>query len=159
MRLIAAIMTLLAVAALGLAAQRLHATITMPLASVDLAEPVVLVGAEPQPPIPGRKPPHWPALFGEPQPPAPPPEPQPPVQNTPEPQPPAPPIESLGYRLKGLVRANDTVWALVSHPTGERIMRVGDSLTDGIVIEMIDDTGIWLDTGGGDLVLLGFVEE
>jgi len=61
----------------------------------------------------------WPALFGqfqrpEPQPPKPP---EPPQQPQP-PKPPQPPIESLGYRLQGVVRNGSANWAIVNHPTG-----------------------------------------
>jgi len=104
----------------------------------------------------------WPALFGEPQPPKPPaPPPTPVVVPQEEPQPPAPPrppLSSLGYSLKGTVRAGDAVWGLVSHPTGDQIMRVGDALADGMVIARIDATGIWVDTGGDDPELMGFAE-
>ncbi|MBD3664944.1 type II secretion system protein N [Sulfitobacter aestuariivivens] len=161
MRLIAAIMTLLALAASGLAGQRLHATLTEP----SLPEEVVLVApatASDAPSTVTAEPPRkWPALFGEIEPPTPQPpvtEPQPPAPVV-EPQPPRPPIESLGFRLRGVVRADDTVWAMVSHPTGEQVFRVGDELLEGVVIERIDEQGLWIDNGKDDLTLLGFVTE
>jgi len=100
----------------------------------------------------------WPALFGELQPPAPPApapqaEPDPPAA---EPQPPAPPLSSLSYRLKGVVRSGETVWAMVSHPTGERILKVGDALEDGLTVVRIDSNGLWVDTGRAEAELLGF---
>lgn len=103
----------------------------------------------------------WPALFGEPQPPAPEPEPQPPAPE-PEPEPPAPPapplppLESLGYSLKGLVRANDVVWAMISHPTGDRVLRVGDTLQDDLIVTRIDETGIWVGNGQAEPQQLDF---
>ncbi|WP_299297311.1 hypothetical protein [uncultured Tateyamaria sp.] len=105
----------------------------------------------------------WPALFGEPQPPKPPAPPPTPVVVAveEEPQPPAPPrppLSSLGYSLKGTVRAGDAVWGLVSHPTGDQIMRVGDAFADGMVIARIDASGIWVDTGGDMPELMGFPE-
>lgn len=111
--------------------------------------------------LPPRAPHRWPPVFGHPKPPEPPaaPEPTPPAPVAEPPKPPAPPVESLGYQLKGLVRTDTAVWALVSHPTGERIMRVGDSLADGIVITRIDEAGVWLDTGGDALAVLGFAEQ
>lgn len=96
----------------------------------------------------------WPALFGtpkvvEPQPPQPVQEPQPPA-------PPLPPIESLGYRLKGVVRNGSADWALVTHPTGDIILRIGDSLgEEGLKVEAIDAEGLWL-SRNGERVLLGF---
>jgi len=106
---------------------------------------------------PATPPRRWPALFGtpkvvEPQPPQPP-------QVVPEPQPPAPPmppIESLGYRLKGVVRNGSADWALVTHPTGDIILRIGDSLGETeLKVEAIDAEGLWL-SRGGERVLLGF---
>lgn len=110
---------------------------------------------EPQPPV------QWPSLFGrfappEPQPPAPPPPPPTPEIAQP-PVPPAPPIESLGYALKGLVSNGDTRWAIVSHPTGDRLLRAGDSLEDGIVVTAIEDGGLAIDNRGNP-AFLAFVE-
>lgn len=92
----------------------------------------------------------WPGLFGtrvvpEPQPP------QPPAP----PEPPMPPIDSLGYRLKGVVGAEGGNWAIVTHPTGDVILKPGDELVDGIRADEIDDQGLWL-IRGSDRVLLGF---
>ena len=102
----------------------------------------------------------WPALFGMPEPPKPP-EPvvelQPPAPPTP-PKPPKPPLASLGYQLKGVVRAGDAVWGLVSHPTGDQIMRVGDALTDGVMIAQIDEKGLWVSRDDDAPELLGFEE-
>lgn len=160
MRLIAAIMTLIALAASGLAGQRLHETLNTPADEVSGARIARDEAAEPQPPAPTPGPRRWPAVFGELQPPAPPPaaEPQPPAP-VPEPQPPRPPLDSLGYALKGVVRVDQKIWAMVSHPTGDQLMRVGDDLSNGATIERIDEQGIWVNNGGENLVLLGFVEE
>mgnify|MGYP000709866927 CR=1 FL=1 len=95
----------------------------------------------------------WPALFGqfqrpEPQPPKPPEPPQPP-------QPPKPQIESLGYRLQGVVRNGSANWAIVNHPTGDVILRVGDSLVEGVTVVGISAEGLWLQRDG-ERLLLGF---
>jgi len=160
MRPIAAITTLIALAGCLLAAQRLQSALAMPDEQPSVPESVEM--AEVAPTAEPPRPPHrWAPVFGYPQPPAPPaaPEPASPIAVAEPPRPPAPPIESLGYSLKGLVRSDTAVWALVSHPTGERIMRVGDSLADGIVITQIDEDGVWLDTGGDSLALLGFSKQ
>jgi len=102
----------------------------------------------------------WPALFGSPEPPAPPPAPPAPVvvEEKQPPAPPKPPLSSLGYELKGVIQAGNVVWGLVSHPTGDQIIRVGDTLTDGTVIARIDEMGLWVDVGAGQPELLGFRE-
>jgi len=64
----------------------------------------------------------------------------------------------LGYALKGVVKAGDTVWGLVSHPTGERILRIGDPLDAGYVVKDIDAQGLWVSIGVDKPVLLGFPE-
>ncbi|MFC6758545.1 hypothetical protein ACFQFQ_01945 [Sulfitobacter porphyrae] len=51
------------------------------------------------------------------------------------------------------------IWAMVSHPTGDQLMRVGDTLSNGATVKRIDEQGVWVDNGGDDLALLGFVEE
>ena len=161
MRLIAAIMTLVALAASGLAGQKLHETLNTPPA--ELAGSVLARAdmAEPQSPAQATRSRRWPAVFGEPQPPlppAPPPAQEPPTPAQ-EPQPPRPPIDSLGYALKGVVRVDEKIWAMVSHPTGDQLMQVGDTLSNGATIERIDEQGLWVENGQDDLVLLGFVEE
>ncbi|WP_299628587.1 hypothetical protein [uncultured Tateyamaria sp.] len=170
LRAIAAVITLVALAGLGFAGHRLY--------QVVLAEPgqavtaPVLDASDPQPPqsapedLPTRI---WPAVFGALEPPAPPPpppapapEPQPPtpvvVEEPQPPKPPAPPIESLGYTLSGVVRAGDAVWGMVSHPTGSRIVRVGDALAENVTVTRIDEAGLWVDNGGDAPVLLGFTD-
>lgn len=115
--------------------------------------------AEPQPPSQTSPPRTWPALFGEPQPPKPP-EPQPPKKQE-EPQPPPqkfPPLASKGYVLQGTVSAGEETWALVSHPSGARVLRVGDTLEEGLPIIRIDTTGLWAQPPGGDEMLLEWPE-
>ena len=92
----------------------------------------------------------------EPQPPAPPEpaaEPQPPA-------PPAPPLASLGYSLKGLVSSGTARWAIVSHPTGERLLRIGDALPDTpYTVTAIDVRGLWASAAPeAEPQLLGFAE-
>ncbi|TCK99855.1 type II secretion system (T2SS) protein C [Shimia isoporae] len=162
MRLIAFVFTLAAMAGLAFAALELQTALSNPVPPADQrvasAKPAPDVTRnEPQPPI------RWPALFGtvvaeEPQPPAPPTQPREPQP----PKPPAPPIDSLGYTLKGMVRtgAEDGRgdWAIVGHPTGDQLLRVGDELTDGITVVEITEEGLWVDRGG-ERALLGFVKE
>ncbi len=160
MRLLAYIMLLITLGAAGWAGQLLWqewqewqvpVAVVLPEGSAPVAP-----DAAPQPEAPPR---FWPALFGEKQPPPPPePEPEPPA---PEPQPPAPkapPLDSLGYELKGVVRAEGAVWALVAHPTGERILRVGDTLEHGLIVMEITEEGVWIGPEGGEPELLKFPE-
>lgn len=159
MRLLAALATLAALGAAGLGGQALWQALENPLppapqiaAAPDPATTAPASGPERQPP------PRWPALFGEPQPP----EPQPPTPPKPKaepqpPAPPAPPLESLGYALKGVVSDGGSRWAIVAHPTGDRLLRRGDRLGDDYTVVAIDEAGLWLETApGGDRSLLGF---
>lgn len=162
-RLLAILATLAALAAVAWAGQGLRIALETPLPAPASAQAPLtgaapdLVRAAPQPPR------DWPALFGEvvipePQPPAPPPprpEPQPPAP----PAPPAPPIESLGYTLRGVVSDGENRWAMVSHPTGEQLLRVGDMLGETYEIVAIDTAGLWgRSSPGAEAVLLGFAE-
>lgn len=160
MRLIAAFFTLLMFAAMGLAGVELSTALAAPTprampATVALAIAEIETDAEAN-----TASLVWPALFGAPEPPAPLPEPPTPVmiEEKQPPAPPRPPLSSLGYELKGIVQAGDAVWGLVSHPTGDQIMRVGDILTDGLVIARIDEMGLWVDVGKNQPELLGFGE-
>ena len=153
MRLVAALLTVTILAGLWPAGRMLYAELTdPPQAPVPavVAAALQAAGSGPQPPM------RWPPLFGEPQPPAPP-EPEPPAPE-PEPQPPAPPIDGLGYSLKGVVRVGDTAWALVSHPTGERLVRPGDALGEGLTVERIDGEGVWVARPGAAPGRLGFAD-
>lgn len=155
MRLVALLLTLLL---LGLAGQsgyalwqRMQAPPAAPPTLTALLPQAGQSGAET--PAPARR---WPPLFGEPQPPAPP---APPVQAEPQPPaPPMPPVESLGYRLKGVVRNGKADWAIVTHPTGEFLLKVGDALTEDLTVVAIEAEGLWLSRAGDsdDRVLLGF---
>ena len=147
MRLLAFLATLAALVAAVLAGQELWYVLNAPskpapqrIAAIEPAAPETA-----QPP---RTTLPWPALFGEIAPPAPPEpveaEPEPPE---PEPQPPGPPLASLGYTLKGVIRTEGQVWAMISHPSGERILKQGDMLEEGLEVTRIDATGIWVDTG------------
>ncbi|MEP2716397.1 hypothetical protein [Pseudophaeobacter sp.] len=99
---------------------------------------------------------HWPALFGEKQPPRPA---AAPVQDEPQPPNPAlPPLESLGYVLKGRVQAGQATWAIVSHPSGEQLVRQGDHLREDIEVMRIDAEGLWVSRQGAPPERLGFEE-
>ncbi|MBY5935518.1 hypothetical protein KUV51_21095, partial [Tateyamaria omphalii] len=163
MRIVSTVLTALMLGAIVLAGMELTQALaaTTP-GNIETAEPPAPVAAA-VPRASAAQPVIWPALFGEPQPPAPPaPPPTPvvaPVAEEPQPPaPPRPPLSSLGYTLKGTVRAGDAVWGLVSHPTGQMILRRGDMLADGMVIARIDGSGIWVDTGAEDLELMGYPE-
>ncbi|MDU8912183.1 hypothetical protein [Aestuariicoccus sp. MJ-SS9] len=160
MRVLAFLATLAALAAAALAGQELRQVLERPVPDTA-APPVTAAGADPDPARAAPAPPRdWPALFGEvvvaepqpPKPPAPAPEPQPP-------RPPAPPIDSLGYSLQGLVSEGENRWAIVSHPTGETLLRVGDMLGEIYEITAIDAQGLWARAApDADPVLLGFAE-
>ncbi len=147
-RLLAFLCALAALAGLALAARDLNRVLRAPAPDTVAAQPG---GAQPQPPTPAPPVPPaqaWPPLFGtlvvpEPQPPTPP---QPPA-------PPAPPLSSLGFTLKGTATLNGETWAILAHPTGERILRVGDLLAEGLQVVAIDDSGLWVGRNGGREVL------
>lgn len=160
MRFLAFLATLAALAAAALAGQELLQVMERPVPAAAEAPapepgtPVALARAAPQPPR------DWPPLFGTrvieepqpPKPPAPPSEPQPP-------RPPAPPIDSLGYSLQGVVSDGANRWAIVSHPTGEQLLRVGDMLGEAYEITAIDANGLWGRAApDAEPVLLGFAE-
>jgi len=65
------------------------------------------------------------------------------------PQPPAPPLSSLGYTLRGVIVNDGQSWAIITNPSGDRIVKVGDMLTAGIKVAAIDDTGLVLATSHG----------
>lgn len=157
MRFLAALFTLAMIAASGWAGHHLWQTWSTPpadMVEMDLAQTVTEGQPEPDAPTRSNR---WPALFGTLAPPTPqPPKPPEPAAEPQPPKPPAPPIESLGYTLKGIVRSDTGVWGMVSHPTGERILRKGDTLAEGFTVVRIDDQGVWLDAGADALVQLGF---
>ena len=73
--------------------------------------------------------------------------------------PPAPPIESLGYSLKGVVSDGASRWAIVSHPTGEALLKVGDPLGEAYTVTAIDVQGLWgVSSPGAEPQLLGFAK-
>lgn len=159
MRWLAWLLTPLTLAAALWSGDQLRRVLEAPLpppseASLETA-PATDLGIEvpePQPPM------RWPSLFGthvppEPQPPRPPEPPAPPA----EPQPPAPPFESLGYALKGVVSDGANSWAIVSHPTGDRLLRVGDALEEGITVTAIEPERLRVDNRGSEAVL-GFAD-
>lgn len=157
MRLLAFIALLIALAAAGGAGHALWREWQAPVA-LALPEGPAATPAAPAPTAP-RQPRHWPALFGEKQPPAPPqPAPEPPAPAPAPPAPSMPPLSALGYELKGVVRAVGTVWALVSHPAGDRILRVGDALEMGLVVTAVTEEGIWIGMEGREPQLLGYPE-
>lgn len=159
-RALAALCTLAALGVAALGGQALYQALNAPVP--PNAAPVAAAGAgaaavadaAPAPPV------AWPALFGEPQPPKPPaPTPPEPVADPQPPAPSAPPAESRGYALKGVVSDGDTRWAIVAHPTGDQLVRVGDRLGEDYTVAEIDEQGLWLVTApDGPRSLLGFAE-
>ncbi len=161
MRLLAFAVTLGFLAAAGFAGQALIEAVRGPLpAPAEAPETAALATPAGTPDSAPTRPRTWPALFGdrvipEPQPPAPPPPPDP----EPEPQPPAPPVAGLGYSLQGVVSDGTTRWAIISHPTGEALLRVGDALGEHYTVSAIDEQGLWAVSGPeADPQLLGFAK-
>jgi len=157
MRFAAFFALLISLAAAGWAGQALWQELQVSYDPVT-ARAEGLREAEPQPPAQAPAPRNWPLLFGEKMPPQPPKQPEPPKT---EPEPPAqksPPLDALGYTLKGVVRASGSVWAMVSHPTGEQVLRVGDDLGAGMIVARIDEQGLWAGAQGDEPALLGFPE-
>lgn len=154
MRWLAWLLTPLTLVAAVWAGDQLRRALEDPLPAVSAAaraardDTIALDLPEPQPPM------RWPSLFGTYTPPEPqPPRPPEPVAETP-PQPPAPPIDSLGFALKGLVTDGANNWAIVSHPTGERLVRVGDQLSQGVTVTAIEPGGITVDNHGTEARLI-----
>lgn len=156
MRYFAFLASLLALGGIALAGLEVKRVVqSEPLATVVNPNGVVQNVAEPQPPqsLSAQR---WPAAFGdivvaEPQPPAP--------VEAPAPAPPtpqSPPIDALGYVLSGTVELNGSVWAIVSHATGQSVLKVGDQLSEGLTVVKIDAEGLWVDsTRGRELLAFG----
>lgn len=165
MRIIAFGMTLIALGGAGIAGERLRvAWQSMQDGPIDVrvaAEQAPVGGSAGSDTLEPVEPFRWTPLFGELQPPAPPivevvAE---PVAELQPPRPPLPPLDTLGFSLKGVVMAGDSVWGMVSHPTGDRIIRVGEELAAGIRVDRIDAAGLWVDRGDNAPELLGFPAE
>ena len=94
--------------------------------------------------------PQWPEVFGTVPPPAPDPEPAPEPVAAPAPEPapqPAPEPEPeirYDYVLAGIVAGDREGWALVSAGGLQQLIRVGDELDGGEIVERIDDKGVWI---------------
>lgn len=158
MRLISAILTLAALALTAWAGQGLWLELSHAPATAAAPAQAAVAGAAPTHPAAPQSAP-WPALFGERQPPKPqPPAAQPTKAEPQPPRPPKPPIESLGYRLKGVVQTTDATWAMVSHPTGEQLVRNGDPLGEHMTVSGIDAQGLWVSRDGDAPELLKFEE-
>lgn len=147
-RLFAFLCVFLALAGVALAGIELQRVLSG--APLHAADPATNPQTSPSQPAErsARSPRRWPALFGvqqvsQPQPPTPP---TPPAQ-------PQPPVSSLGYVLKGTVTQGGSTWAILAHPAGDRIVKAGDFLTDGVKVVEIDGKGLWVDNGRGREVL------
>lgn len=152
MRLVAALIFLLTLAAAAMAGQVLWHEINAPAPDVTPARTAASGSAE-APVAIGSGARRWPALFGEPQPPAP----AAPVRSEPAaPSAPLPPLESLGFQLKGVVRSGTQVWAMIGHPSGDQLVRVGDELGRGIEVTDINEDGLWLRRAGNPPEVLSF---
>ncbi|MDJ0820547.1 MAG: hypothetical protein QNJ09_01895 [Paracoccaceae bacterium] len=164
MRLLAFVVTLGFLAAAGFAGQALFQAVRGPLPAPAEAPQAAALGTPAETVVPApAQPRDWPALFGErvipePQPPAPPPPPEPEPEPQP-PTPPAPPITSLGFKLQGVVSDGTSRWAIISHPTGEQLVRVGDALGEVYTVQAIDEQGLWaVSDPEAEPQLLGFGE-
>lgn len=157
MRIVAAIFTLLSLAATGWAGQALWQEI----AERDAAHSVAASLPKDTAPGPVALPPaprSWPALFGEPRQAAPlfrPPEPK---EDTAPTTQAVPPLDTLGFSLSGIVRSGDQLWALVGHHSGQLLLRVGEQLASDIQVVDIDEDGVWLSRSGNAPELLGFAD-
>ena len=165
MRLIALGMTLVALTGAGIAGERFHVAwqssqdgLDAQISSAESAPASASDRAvDPVEQVTMR----WSPLFGEVQPPAPV-EPVVVPENVPPPeppQPPMPPLDTLGFTLKGVVRSGDAVWGLVSHPSGDRIVRVDEELAAGVMVHRINAAGLWVQRGNLEPELLGFERE
>ena len=141
MRLLSAILSVVAVASFGFAVGALGlayvAPAPVPYAPVERAAP-----APARPDNAPALPNGWPAIFGT----MPEPEPQPvPQIATVE----LPPEENTTYFLTGLVagRGNDS-WAMISENDRGLVVRVGDLLIGGETVTAIDAAGVWIDFRG-----------
>lgn len=157
MRLIAGFSSLLALLAVAYGGHTLWLALQSPVPAQRAPVPVAAMEA-PHAVTKETAAQRWPAVFGR----APIAEPQPPAPATPPaaaqpPTPAQPPIESLGYTLKGMVRNGTGDWAIVTHPTGELILRVGDALVDGVTVVGITAEGLWVERDG-TRSLLGFAQ-
>ncbi len=157
MRVIAFIALLIATAAVGFGGYTLWLALDAPVPPA-VSGPRSAPEQAPDANVPPQVARRWPSVFGEaiveePQPPTPP---TPPVQVAP-PQPPAPPIDALGFALQGMVRNGTGDWAIVTHPTGDVILRVGDTLVEGVTVVEIAAEGVWV-LRDGTRSLLGFSE-
>lgn len=155
MRRLAIPVTVAMLLAAGWSGWSLWRVLAEPAVVPDAAPAPVALSAPAQPASRATGP--VPAIFGPPLPPgrpAPRPAPEPVAPEPPEP--PEPPLASLGYRLNGVVQADGTTWATLSHPAGERLVRTGDRLAPGIVVTRIDAEGVWVRRSDGAPELLGF---
>lgn len=75
----------------------------------------------------------WPAVFG--------------VLNEVAPAPAAPTAVSEDYRLIGLIAGQQIRWAIVAYSGGEVLVRVGEVLAGGEVVEDITTEGVWIRQG------------
>lgn len=160
MRLFAYVAALIALGAAALAGQALWGAVRDPVP--PRSAPVPTAAPDPAAEIRAEEavPRDWPALFGAPVVPEPqPPRPPAPVGAPQPPAPPAPPITGLGYVLQGVVSEGANRWAIVSHPTGEQLIRVGDRLGEIYTVTAIDGAGLWgRSSPGAEAQLLGFAK-
>jgi len=88
----------------------------------------------------------WPAVFGTYEPDAPAPAAPEPVVT----------VVNHNYILKGLFASSANSWAIVSDPGGEYLLRQGDELPGGALVEEITEEGVWLETTQGrELIAFG----
>lgn len=108
-------------------------TLTSVQEARDETDPGEILSANPSDALPqaGARP--WPAVFG--------------VLNEAAPAPAAPAAVSEDYRLIGLIAGQQIRWAIVAFSGGEILVRVGDVLAGGEVVEDITTDGVWIRQG------------
>ena len=157
MRLLAAVFTVVLLGTAVFAGYGLWEEVTSPPRTGQINTRPDKSTEEQQPPS-SRPALSWPALFGEPQPPTVPAA-TPPTEEKQPPKPPKPPLSSLGYTLNGVVKTEDGVWAMVGHPAGGRLLRIGDELEPDVIVSRIDKDGLWVSRDGDEPELLAFPQD
>ncbi|WP_412552893.1 type II secretion system protein N [Shimia sp. MIT1388] len=157
MRLIAGLCTVLCLGVAGWAGWQLAKELRAPPGPLTLPEKSQQA-EEAAPPQAERPPRRWTALFGERQPPTPQAAAPTPKEEPQPPKAPKPPLSSLGYTLKGMVRDGGNSWAIVGHPTGDRLLRIGDLLEPNVEVAIINEQGLWVSRDGDDPELMAFPE-
>lgn len=145
MRLVSALLAVVAVASFGFAVGALGLAYVAP-APQPYQPPERATSVRALPNDTRVLPDAWPAVFGV----TPPPPPAPAPDPAPEPEAvELPPEENTTYYLTGLVagRGSDS-WAMISENDRGLVVRIGDVLIGGETVTAIDAAGVWIDDRG-----------